>query len=263
MLHPMLLSLALAAAGAPVVWDFETPDTGWRARADSVKVERVVGRGATPESRSTLHIHGSMAENYNYALSDSHPMQGGSLYRLSAWVRVDRLGSSTPPPFLKCEFVAADEARSPGRTNTDPYDVTRLGTWQKLTAEFRAPADTVRCWVALEKGTPGLAEIDAYLDDVRIEPIARLTAFERYRLNPTPPALEARRGVHPRLYLNEERLAALRVAINGTHAGLWREVKEQADRAAAAAPPAYRETPDGSGNEQLWQRDVGSAMPPL
>ena len=49
-----------------------------------------------------------MPENWNYAVSDSVPMQAGRLYRLSAWVKVTSAGSGTPMPFLKCEFVAAD-----------------------------------------------------------------------------------------------------------------------------------------------------------
>jgi len=34
-------------------------------------------------------------------------MAGGQLYRLSAWFRVDKVGTGTPMPYLKCEFVAA------------------------------------------------------------------------------------------------------------------------------------------------------------
>jgi hypothetical protein len=65
---------------------------------------------------------------------------------------------------------------------TDRYDGGKMGQWQRLSTEFQAPEETVHCWVALEKGSDAAAEIDAYLADVRIEPIARLSVLERYRL---------------------------------------------------------------------------------
>ena len=56
----------------------------------------------------------------------------GTLYRLSAWVRVDRLGPGTPMPYLKCEFQSADRNRDLGQANTDTYDAAPLGKWQRL-----------------------------------------------------------------------------------------------------------------------------------
>ena len=47
-----------------------------------------------------------------------------------------------------------------------------LGQWQHLTGEFRAPAGTVARWIALEKGTPDLTQIDAYLDATRTRALA-------------------------------------------------------------------------------------------
>jgi hypothetical protein len=87
--------------------------------------------------------------------------------------------------------------------------------------------------------------------------------MERYRLSPIPAALEARRGVHPRLYLDAGRVASLRGAITTTHARLWEKVRAQADRAAENGPPAYQEDDRWSGQEQLYQRNVGNAMPLL
>jgi hypothetical protein len=94
-----------------------------------------------------------LPENWNYALSETVPLQAGRLYRLSAWVKVTSAGSKTPMPFLKCEFVAADRNREIGRAATGAFDAARLGQWQHLTGEFRAPAGAVACWIALEKGT--------------------------------------------------------------------------------------------------------------
>jgi hypothetical protein len=259
----LILSLGVEAAGQPITWDFESDSGNWRARAATVKVERLIGAGATESSRACLHIDGSMKENWNYALSDSVPIEAGRLYRLSAWVKVVSADSKTPMPFLKCEFVASDRRKEMGRAATAQYDAKDLGQWQHLTGEFQAPADTVSCWLALEKGTSDPTRIDAYLDDVVIEPIEKLTVLSKYDLNPVPPALQKVRNVHPRLYLNAGRVSKLRRAIETTHADLWADVRTLADRAVKQGAPKYRKDDSWSGDEQLWQRDVGNTMPHL
>jgi hypothetical protein len=258
-----MLPLGAQAAAQPTVWDFERGSDNWKPRAATVKVERVPGLGATANSRACLHVHGSMPENWNYAVSDPVPMQAGRLYRLSAWVKVVSVGAGTPMPFLKCEFVDTDRGRETGRAATDSYDAAHLRQWQHLTGEFHAPAGTALCWLALEKGTSDPTEIDAYLDDIALEPIEQLTALSRYDLNPLPPALEKVRDTHPRLYLNAQRVAELRSAIRTTHADLWAEVQALADRAVERGAPPYRRSDAQSGDEQLWQREVGNTMPYL
>ncbi len=268
LLLTVILSLCAGAgvrAAEPVAaWDFEGDETGWRPVAETMTLERVVGGGATTESRTCLHVYGRMNGAWNYARSDVRPMLPGRIYRLSAWLRVERLGRGTNPPYLKCEFVGPP-GNGFGRVNTDRYQTAHVGEWQRLVAEFRAPQEVERCWVAIEKGTTRPAELDAYVDDVSIELLERFTWRDRYVLDPIPAPLEAVRGVHPRLYLSPERLDALRRAVRTTHAALWEEVRQQADRAAAAGPPDYRreEQRSGGNREQLWQRPVGNAMPHL
>jgi hypothetical protein len=94
-------------------------------------------------------------------------------------------------------------------------------------------------------------------------PAATQPSDTKYRLNPLPPSLEKVRGIHPRLYLDSARIAELRQAIQTTHAPLWKELRQRADRAVRQGPPAYREHDNYSGDEQLWQREVGNAMPVL
>ena len=95
------------------------------------------------------------------------------------------------------------------------------------------------------------------------QPATAEGAIEQYRLDPIPGALEKMRGVHPRIYLTRARVAELREAIKTTHAALWGEVRELADRAVRSGPPAYRKDDGSSGDEQLWQRGVGNTMPHL
>ena len=245
-----------------VSWDFEGDELTWRPRMDTVTVEHdeTVTRD---EGRATLHTHGPIEGGWNYAISDSHPMQPDQLYRLSAWVKVTSLGPGTPAPFLKCEFVGEEGAGDMGRASTEPYDAADLGGWQLLTGEFRSPEGVVQCWVALEKGGSDPMEIDAHLDDVTIEEIDELSLYAKYALDPIPEALERMRGVHPRIYLTSDRISELREAIKTTHAHLWEEVRAQADSIAGRHAPEYVEKDSYSGDEQLWQRGVGNNMPVL
>jgi len=247
-------------AAEPIFWDFEG-DMVWQPRAETVEVSHLEGVGATETSKSCLWVRGPIEVGWNYVSSDRHPMKAGQLYRLSAWVRVNRLGPGTPSPFLKCEFVAADSGINLGRASTESYDTAKMGEWQHLIGEFRAPNGTERCWVALEKGGSTRMEIDANLDDVKIEPIEQLSIFDKYRLDPIPGQLEEVRGVHPRIYLDSDRIKELREAVKSTHASLWDEIRAQADRSVKRKPPAYIEDDGHSGSEQLWQRSVGNTMP--
>lgn len=251
----------LIAEDSRLTFDFERDMETWKPRAESIQVSR--GQGGAADSVGCLHVQGRIESGWNYATSDRQPFQLGRLYRLTVQVRVDKLGPDTPPPYLKCEFVGSAPRSSLGQVHTTPYDVSRLGEWQQLQVEFQTPEDARTFWLALEKGTSKPAEIDACLDEIQLETIERLSVFEQYRLTPLPKELEQIRGVHPRLYLDVERIAHLRTAVTSTHATLWQELQELADRAVKRGPPAYREDDNWSGSEQLWQREVGNTMPVL
>ena len=262
LLTALLLSTTHAAETTPL-HSFETDTDNWQPRAESIELTHVAGQGATPESHGSLRIRGPIETGWNYACSNHHPLEPGKLYRMSAWLRVDRLGPTTPPPFFKCEFTASDSRTMAGQVHTDRYDRSPLGTWQKLTVEFQAPDNAATCWVALEKGTSSPAEIDALLDEITLEQIDQLTVIEQYHLDPLPRELERVRNVHPRIYLDAAKAAQLREAVKTTHAAIWQEQQVLADRYAKSGPPAYREQDGHSGDEQLWQRGVGNAMPVL
>jgi len=252
-----------ALAAEPAVDDLSLGVEAWQPRAKSVAVEPTTTIGPNGQNLASLRIHGRMEKGWNYAASKPVPMTAGKLYRLSAWVRVDRLGPGTPMPYLKCEFQPADRRRDLGRANTNPYDASPLGRWQRLCGEFRAPEGTQVAWLALEKGTDAPTEIDACLADVRLEHIDRFSFWDTFRLKPVPPALEKARGVHPRIFLTSRRIAELREAIKTTHAGIWKKVRDQADQAVRRGPPEYVLHDRYSGDEQLWQRNVGDTMPVL
>lgn len=252
----LLLTLGLTAPGDAT---FDQDTSGWRPRATSIQVSR-----ATPGHDGTggaLRVRGRIADGYNYAVGANLPLTAGQSYRLSAWLRLEKLGQGTPAPFLKCEFMAAD-GRALGRANTGEAEIGRLGAWQQIEGEFTAPAEATAGWVAIEKGTDAPCEIDLLLDDVRLEPIARLTAADRFSLEPTP-AMVALRGQHPRLLLTPARAAELRGRLGTTHRPIWDRLRPAIERYAASKPPGYEGKTDSSGDEQLWQRGVGNAMPYL
>lgn len=257
----LLLTRCCAALAQNTTWDFENGPVKWKPRAQTITVTRVEGVGAA-QSKASLRVQGKMEGGWNYAMSEQLPLKAGGLYRLSAWVRVDKIGATTPMPFLKCEFISSDPKFGGGRASTDACDRAKMGQWQQLTSEFKAPAGAEHGWIALETGSNGAVEIDAYLDTIALESIARLSALDKYRLNPIPAALQKTRGVHPRLYLNAARATQLRAAIKTTHAPLWEELRAQADKFVQSGPPPYRAT-DASGEEQLYQREVGNAMAAL
>lgn len=234
----------------------------WQVRATSIALEHVGNLPEDQRGKTGVRIHGRIETGWNYVFSNHLPMAAGKLYRLSAYVRVDRLGTATPLPYLKCEFVPAGPIRNSEQAHTESYDGD-LGKWRLLVGEFRAPTGTKACWLALEKGTDGPAEIDALLGEIRLEEIPQLTVLDRYRLKPIPAPLEKLRGVHPRIYLTQARIAELRQAIQRSHVGIWKKLREQADRAVKRGPPGYVEQDGHSGDEQLWQREVGNTMPVL
>ena len=263
LLFSVFFCAAAGPAAEPVVWDFALPKATWRPRAPSISVERFSATGPGGKIAPCLRIHGPIVQGWNYANSDSVPIEAGKLYCVSAWVRVDRVGSGTPMPYLKCEFQAENRKAELGQVSTTAYDATPLGTWQELRGEFRTPDTAKSCWLAWEKGTNSQTEIDVLLADIRLTPIERFGFWDTYRLKPLPAPLEKLRGVHPRIYLTSQRIEELREKVKTTHAPLWKRIQEQADRAVKSGPPAYQRDDGHSGDEQLWQREVGNTMPLL
>ena len=257
-----LMALLPTLAAAQVKWDFEDGKLTWRPRSAGVKVELTTD-AKTPHGKAALHVSGRQEDGWNYAISDTHPMTVGQAYRLSLWMCVADLPDGTQAPSVKCEFVPADGQGQIGRVTTEPYDTRKPGEWQKLTLEFRAPERTGSFWLAIEKGGNTPMAIDLLLDEVIVEPIKELTIVEKYALDPLPKPLQERAGVHPRLYLDAARVAKLREAVKTTHAAQWQKLQTLADRLAKNGPPAYIERDKYSGDEQLWQREVGNAMPTL
>jgi hypothetical protein len=245
-------------------WTFETELLGWQPQAKTVTLSHAQGVSAAKSSKSSLRVQGSMEGDWQYAVSEQVPMQPGRLYRLSAWMRIDKATSGRPMPALQCFFLRTNPERTLGVASTNSYDSTEMGRWQRLMGEFQAPEGTEACQMSFTTGINTAVEIDAYLDDVVLEPIERLSALDTYRLTPLPRSLQRARNVHPRLYLNSKRITELRRAIKTTHRTLWEEVRAEADINVQKGPPAYIKPDDSgsawSGTNQEWQAEVGNVI---
>ncbi|MCE5250969.1 DUF4962 domain-containing protein [bacterium] len=256
-----------ARAAEPVVWDFESGTLSWRPAAKMITVSRAQGVNADGQGKASLRVCGSCKGLADYASSGALPMTTRQFFRLSAWVRIDHPGTDSPLPFVKCVFEAQEPGTWLGQALTARYDTSRMGTWQRLTGEFRVPYGTERGRIVLgsEHRLPeqnsASAEIDVYLDGVTLEPIEHLSIEGKYYLKPVPPELERMRGVHPRLYLTGQRIGELKSAIKTTHAALWKEFIAQADKIARQEPPKYRDESEWTNTEQLYMRPVGDNMP--
>ena len=252
--------LVLSLAAEPVAfWTFDDPAEVWRPRGEGIQCEVLTPDGS--ETGPVLHLSGRIEPGWNYALTDPRAISPGGLMRLSCRIKVLSLGPDTPAPYLKAELMPEDGRTSVAQIHTDAYDLTKLGTWQTISGEFQVPETARRVWLAIEKGTNQPCQIDLLLDNVKLEPINVLSKLEKYRLDPLPKSLEAARGVHPRLFLNAANVAELKAAIGTTHQALWTELQALSDRYVKSGPPKYREKDSYSGDEQLWQREVGNAMP--
>jgi len=68
---------------------------------------------------------------------------------------------------------------------------------------------------------------------------------------------------HPRLFLTPETITRLRTEINGSRKQHWDSLRRVADQQARSKPPVYDVAIRKNDPEQLWQRNVGNAMPTL
>ena len=68
---------------------------------------------------------------------------------------------------------------------------------------------------------------------------------------------------HPRLFLTSQRIEQLRGEISTFRKAHWDVVRTQADLLAHRHPPDYEKAMRSHNGDQIWQRDVGNALPTL
>mgnify|MGYP005836315631 CR=1 FL=1 len=157
----------IGPAGVVYEEGFEGGAGGWQASEGMTLSAAAPGRGG---GRALLMSGTQPGTSWNYAWHQlSQPILPGSRYRLSCWMRVDAVGANAVPPYLK---IGVSDAQYQWLTNfnTNQYDLTRVGTWQRLVGMAETPTEAAYGHLAVEKGA-----LEAHLegviaiDDVRLE----------------------------------------------------------------------------------------------
>jgi hypothetical protein len=156
---------------APQVWhwDFEEGRAAASA-AQGVGAETVAdpvhgGAGA-------LRLRGHSEQSWGYATIERVSVLPAARYRLSAWVLVRAISRPEFRPTLKVGLNAAD-GKWITNANTQPYDTSRLDTWQLLTVEFDCPANAATGDVTVERSAFEAAiEAEVYVDEVELLTLA-------------------------------------------------------------------------------------------
>jgi hypothetical protein len=83
-------------------------------------------------------------------------------------MRVDALSDRAPAPTIRCSTRAKGQTRD--SFVSPPYDLARLGTWQKLAVTFTAPDYTDEVYLAANTHSREEIEVTLYLDDWSLVP---------------------------------------------------------------------------------------------
>lgn len=154
--------------------DFEENIAGWPSRG--WKLEQSLDEWHS--GHASLRIFGTVA-NQNEYVNTSYDTGGspyeitwlkpGMNYRLSAWLKVNRISEGAPGPSMRIQFRDASGSR--GSATTNAYDLAQSGTWQKLTVDFETPDYNDRNYLALNTRTKDSITVDMLLDDISIVPV--------------------------------------------------------------------------------------------
>jgi hypothetical protein len=111
-------------------------------------------------------LTGTQPAGWSYASAVKVPLQPGTIYAVRGWLRADALEPAGVAPGFKCAIFNGREWLTNFFTPT--YDVSKLGTWQKLETTFTVPAGATTGQLALEKRTTQSVAATLYVDDVEL-----------------------------------------------------------------------------------------------
>ncbi|MCC7491003.1 MAG: carbohydrate binding domain-containing protein [Fimbriimonadaceae bacterium] len=162
------VELHLSTAVGGVVWqtDFETGEAAGWAAATGTQVSMAAGGH---DSQRALRLTGTCRNTWNYGhLRLPVPLQPAARYRLSGWMRVERV-EPAKAPYVKVGVNAAD-GKWIDNFNAAPYDLRQSGTWQRFDRVFEVPLRGAAGDLAIERGgLEGERSVDLLLDDLRLE----------------------------------------------------------------------------------------------
>ena len=144
---------------------FEDRPCSWRGQGIALQLhEETVHSG-----RSAARLSGTQREGYSYASSVKIPIEPSKRYTVRGWLRVDALEPDRFAPCFKCGVYK--DKKWVTNFFTPQYDLSKLGTWQKLECTFTVPDDATSGLISLEKRTTGAVTATLYIDDVELVPV--------------------------------------------------------------------------------------------
>jgi len=149
-------------------YDFENGTGGWHSVYETLHIDASTEK--KHEGANSLKVEGTSPEEFwNFAASDPFPLDPGKKYHLTGWMLLEALDENDYPPLLKCEIIQGTEWLA--NANTNKYDLSKKGEWQKLSLVFTTPMVTdIKGLFSVEKGTNDRAvETTLYIDDVKLE----------------------------------------------------------------------------------------------
>ncbi len=182
--------------------DFEEFIDGWPPRTGAAIS---LSTDVKHSGRQALKIEGKLVRQNEYvnttydSAADPAEIKGlapGQTYRLTCWLRVDKLSPGAAAPSVRLAF--RDDMGTKGSSTTNAYDLAKMGAWQKLSVDAKIPAYNTRNYIALNTNTREPLEALLYLDDVSLVPaaLASKDTYAYVRLDPTAarksPGLEAK-----------------------------------------------------------------------
>ncbi|MBT7298235.1 MAG: hypothetical protein HN849_01915, partial [Victivallales bacterium] len=199
--------------GTPVYsWQFAEGPEKWVPRGAGVKIQHDpdLGHGG----KGCLRVKGVQEGGWNYVWSPYMPIPAGATYQASMWLRVESVTEMPPAAFLFKIELTPPKPKPGSRVNSSTVSPLKVGEWQQMTVRFSVPKEGLESIAfALEKGGRDRRTLDVAIDDVRLERIPDEWSESVWGDAPLKgPITGDLRGVHPRLYLDAERLAYLRAA---------------------------------------------------
>ena len=174
--------------------DFEKNLDGWTVRGDlelSRSTEVVHSGEGAARAAGEIKAQGEYFVTWYACGPPWEPtwLDRGKTYRLQLWLRVDKIGANIPAPRVRIQMRSLGRSRDSSQTNR--YDVGRMGTWQRLQTEFTVPEYYDGLYIAVNTETrEPQQDVLMYLDDVTIVP-ADAPEQATY-VYPTREALEAK-----------------------------------------------------------------------
>ena len=250
-------------------WTFAKDIEEWVPRGDGIRLRHDPGPG--PDGGGCLRVTGVQEGGWNYVWSPRAAVVPGASYEASMWLRVESRTEQPPPDFFFKVEMTPPKPKSSRQLPSSRASAAKLGEWQRMSVRFSVPEDGLEhIALALEKGGRERRALDVSIADVRLGRIPDQWAETVWRDAALRGPITAElRGVHPRLYLDAERLAYLRRAVreDPCWAPAMAALVAMADAGVRTGPPDYAKRVErggeaaGGNHEQLWQRGVGNRIP--